>query len=492
MKIIIALIITLFNLLCLPSAQAQATSVCRLKNGTASNFDPAYDYCDTDLGVVMNTLKICQLRSGEKRTYHPKTDYCDIDLGAVMNTLKICEFGNGEKLTYLPQHDGCDPEFGIERQHHKFCKIPDGRGIPYDTRSYKCIANYGVIPITHQLCDRGAIYPFNPAVEKCEGRLIEVAGAEKDPKEKRCGNYDKSKYDCHLENGLFPKGYQFCTNKGGSYAYNPANEKCSEGVIMSHHKSVCKSTDGEKLTSYDPSHQSCCDGEVRRGLDACFEKPDPDKGYCPRVATGEPLGFRNALIREAEERTLKLAGTIGSKVVQSGSNVSQPGSGALEFAGTTGGFVRKLWNSPITKYAKSVYDSLETQMAVMGVLGSGRTNMITAVESIRGTYQSYSLQTLNSSTANLLFSRSVPEYSAMISSGNLCVAPSATNSQQFEFHFYNVNQQQCKRMMQLLSGFANRVIINNKYGSSQDCIEDKAILYRDDIPRNYLNFIYWK
>lgn len=444
MNIIFTLIIMLSNLFWLPIAEAQATSLCTTKNGKEAKFDPAHNYCDSDLGVVMNTLK-------------------------------ICEFGNGQKLTYLPQYDGCDPEFGIERQHHKFCKISDGRGIPYDTRSYKCVASYGAIPLTHQLCDRGTIYPFNPAVEKCEGRLVELAGAEKDPKEKRCGNYDKSKYDCHLEHGVYLKGYQFCATQIGSVPYNPASRKCLEGFIMDLDQSLCKSANGGRLSSYNQSTQSCCDGEVKTGLDACFAKPEPDKGYCPRVATGEPLDFRNALVTEAEEKTGKIAGAIGSKV-----------------AGTTGSFVKKLWNAPMTKYAKDVYDSLETQMAVMGVLGSGRTNMITAVESIRGTYQSSPLQTLNSSTASLLFSRSVPEYSAMIGSGNLCVAPSATNSQQFEFHFYNVNQQQCKRMMQLLSGFANRVIINNKYGSSQDCIEDKAILYREDIPRNYLNFIYWK
>lgn len=479
MKIIVALIIMLPNLLWLATARAEATSVCRMGNGTESKFDPAYDYCDRDLGVVMNTLKICQLRRGEKRTYNPKNDYCDIDLGAVMNTLKICEFGNGQKHTYLPQYEGCDPEFGIERQYHKFCKIADGRGIPYNTQSYKCVANYGVILITHQLCDRGAIYPFNPAVEKCEGRLIEMPGTEKDPKEKRCGNYDKSKYDCHLENGVFPKGYQFCTNKGGSFAYNPVSEKCSEGVIMSHHKSVCKSADGEKLTSYDQSYQSCCDGEVKSGVDACFEKPEPAKSFCPRAETnGKPFTPKNILLKGVEFGGEETGKELGAK--------------ALEKTGTIGRFLGKHLASPITGYFENVYESLEKQIAVIDILGTGRKNMITAVESIRGTYHGHSLQTLNSSTASLLFSRSVPEYSAMISSGNLCVAPSVTNSQQFEFHFYNINQQQCKRMAQLLSGLDQRLIINNKYGTSQACVEDTAVIFGKDISRNYLNFIFLK
>ena len=306
-----------------------------------------------------------------------------------------------------------------------------------------------------------------------------MAGAEKDPKEKRCGNYDKSKYDCHLENGVFPKGYQFCTNKGGSYAYNPASDKCSEGVIMSHHKSVCKSADGEKLTSYDPSYQSCCDGEVKRDLDACFEKPDPNKGYCPRVETsGAPFTPKNLLLK-------------GVEFVEEEKNKERDAK-TLAKTGTFGRLFGKHLTSPITGYFENVYESLEKQIAVIDILGSGRKNMITAVESIRATYLSSSLQTLNSSEASRIFYRAVPEYAVMIGSGNLCVAPSATNSKQFEFHFYNVNLQQCERMARFLSGLDHRLMINNKYGTSQACVEDTVILSGKDIPRNYLNFIFLK
>lgn len=506
----------LIQLLWLPLVYAEATSACRMKNGAELKFDPAYEYCDIDLGVVKNSLKVCVFGGGRKFTYQPDNEYCESDLGVVKNSLKVCVFGNSRKVTYQPENDfcdsdlgvvrnslkvcefgtkrkqtyqheieNCDSEFGVVPQHHKFCKISDGRGAPFDTRSYKCFANYGVIPITHQLCDRGTIYPFNPDIEKCEGRLIEAADAEKDPKEKRCGNYDKSVNNCDPEYGVYPKGYQLCRTRIGSVPYNPDSRKCVEGFIMNHDQSLCKSADGKNLNYYTPSSQSCCDGEVKAGLDSCFVKPESDKFYCPRVATGEPLGFRNALVREAEERTRKMA----EKIV---GNVLQPGDSTSQFTGSTGRAIKKLWHSPITDYFKNVYDSLETQMAVMGVLRSGRTNMITAVESIRGTYHASSLQTLNSSTASILFSRSVPEYSAMIGAGNLCVAPSASNSHQFEFHFYNVSQQQCKRMMQLLPGLDMRVIINNKYGSSRDCIEDKEALYRDDIPRNYLNFVFSK
>lgn len=448
MKILFTLIITLANLLWLSAAHAQAISVCRLKNGTESKFDPAYYFCDNDLGIVTNTLK-------------------------------ICEFGNGKKLTYLPQYDGCDPEFGIERQYHKFCKIADGRGIPYDTRSYKCVGNYGTIPITYQLCDRGTVYPFNPAVEKCEGRQIQVADAEKDPKEKRCGNYDKSVNDCHPEYGVYPKGYQFCPTQYGSIPYNPASRKCSEGFIMNRDQSLCKSADGKNLNYYNQSSESCCDGEVKAGLDSCFAKPGPDKAYCPRGETsGKIFTPKNLLLKGVEIGGEEIGKELGAK--------------ALEKTGTLGRIFGKTLTANMTGYFENIYESLEKQIAVIDILGSGRKNMITAVESIRGTYHSYSLQTLNSSTASLLFSRAVPEYSAMIASGNLCVAPSTTNSHQFEFHFYNVNQQQCEHMARFLSGLDQRLIINNKYGTSQACVEDTVIISGKDIPRNYLNFIFLK
>lgn len=149
-------------------------------------------------------------------------------------------------------------------------------------------------------------------------------------------------------------------------------------------------------------------------------------------------------------------------------------------------------DSPFTKYVKTVHDSLETQLAVMGLLNAGRTNAITAVQSIRELYSTASLETLNSSTARLLFHRSVPEYAGMIDKGNLCVAPSATNPLAFEFHFYNVGQEQCKRMMQLISKFATRAMVNNRYGTSRDCVVDKEMLMRADQPRNYIVFTYLK